>query len=190
MRWVFGQRLVLDELHQRILVDNLAWRGRQISPDDESLFVVGRNVEPPLAALQVIEQVLETVQHALALGFDEPFAGGRIQKQEVARRQRAEELPGVERRLQMILRSLRQGLEKLVGGVLYGEMRIAQTASDRIIAPGRVTKASVGSTGGAFATPGIAPGFHRVEPRRLLEGGKLYRILGEFCEDLHDRCAG
>jgi hypothetical protein len=35
--------------------------------------------------LQVVEQVAEPVQHALALGFDKATAGGRVQQQEVAR---------------------------------------------------------------------------------------------------------
>ena len=139
--------------------------------------------------LQVVQQVLEPVQDALALGFDETGAGGRVQEQEVARRQRAQELPGVELHAQMVLRPLGQGVEKLVDRPFDGEMRIAQAAAYRVLLPGLVAKALVGH-GGAFAGPGIDPGFRRVEPDGLLERGQFHGMLRELGEGLHSRCAG
>ena len=184
-----GQRLVLDELHQVVLVDDLARRRRQVATDNERLLVVGGDVEAAFAVLQIVQQVPEPVQDALALGFDESVAGGRVQGQEVARRQRAQELPGVELHAQMILRPLGQGVEKLVDRPFDGEMRIAQAAADRVLLPGLVAKALVGH-GGALAGPGIDPGFCRVEPDGLLERGQFHRMLRELGEGLHSCCAG
>ena len=184
-----GQRLVLDELHQVVLVDDLARGRRQVATDNERLLVVGGYVETAFTMLQIVQEVLEPVQDALSLGFDESVAGGRVQGQEVARRQRAQELPGVELHAQMVLRPLGQGVEKLVDRPFDGEMRIAQAAAYRVLLPGLVAKALVGH-GGALAGPGIDPGFRRVEPDGLLERGQFHGMLRELGEGLHSRCAG
>ena len=61
------RRRVLQQLDQLVLVDDLAGRGRDVLADLEGLEVGHRMCELALAALEVVEQVLQPLHQVLAL---------------------------------------------------------------------------------------------------------------------------
>ena len=71
--------LVLDELDELVLVDDGARGGADVAADLEGIGWRLRDA----ALLQVVQQVLDALAQALALGLDHPLLGIRIGGQEV-----------------------------------------------------------------------------------------------------------
>ena len=66
LRHLLRRRLVLDQLHQVVLEDDLAGRGRDVDAELEGLGVGHRDLELAVAALDVVEQVVEALDEVLA----------------------------------------------------------------------------------------------------------------------------
>src|SRR6185437_14164444 len=90
------RRLVLDQLHQLVLVDDLPRRRGDVYAELERLAVGHRYPELAVAALDVVEEVVQALDQVLAAacdGFAEHFGIGQ---REVGRRQRIDVLAGEE----------------------------------------------------------------------------------------------
>ena len=90
------RRRVLDELHQVVLIHHLARRHREVAPHHEGALVGHAHPEAAAAGLQVLQQVVQSVDQI------SPAAGDRLAQHEgvgggeVTRRQRVDHLLGSE----------------------------------------------------------------------------------------------
>ena len=90
------RRRVLDQLHQVVLVDHRARRGGDVLADREGLGVGHLDRQLALAALQILQQVVQALHQVLAAGLDGGAQHLRIGHDEVGRRHRVDELAGIE----------------------------------------------------------------------------------------------
>ena len=74
---LLGRRRVLDQLHQVGLEHDLARRGRDVPADLERVEVGHPDREPALAALEILQHVLQAAQQVLAAGLDGQRAAPR-----------------------------------------------------------------------------------------------------------------
>ena len=93
---LFGQRGVLDELHQVVFEHDRALRGGDILTDGELRIVGHADGELAFAALQIGQQVVQPVDQILALGFERRAQHFRIGCREIGRRHRVDPLSGKE----------------------------------------------------------------------------------------------
>ena len=91
-----GRRRVLDQLHQIVLVDDLARRGGDVLAELERRHVGHLDRQAALAALQIVEQVLQSVDQVLAAAFDRRAQHLGVGQHEIRRRHRVDELARVE----------------------------------------------------------------------------------------------
>ena len=89
-------RLILDELHQVVLINHLPRRDRDVLADAERLHVGHLDREASLAALEVLEQILQPVEQVLALALDRRPQGFGIGHQEIGRGERVDKLARIE----------------------------------------------------------------------------------------------
>ena len=169
----------MNQLDQFVLIDHLPRRRGQIAPDLEGRAVGHVDVQPPTAAFQIVQKVAETVQQAAAIGFKETLTRGRVQRQVIAGRQRAEQLPRIEPHAQTVLVTLGQGLDQAVGGAFDGQMHVAQAAAQRIAGPAPVAEAAVLAVL-ALARPGPGPGLGAIGPQIDLELRQRKRVLRQL----------
>ena len=119
LRDLLGRGLVLDELHEVVLEHDLARRGRDVDAELESLGVGHRDLELAVAALDVVEQVVEAFDQVLAAGGDGLAEHLGIGQREVRRRQRVDVL--AREKIDLLLRVLVEALD----------------AGDRVVQPAR-----------------------------------------------------
>ena len=143
-----GGRRVLDQLHQIVLVDHLAGRGGDVLADLERLLVGHADLQAPSAPLEVGEQVLEAIQQVLAAGLLGFAQDRRIGQDEVARRDRADELPGVEVDLLLVL-GIEPGdvADQRAQPAGAEQVRLPDVVEQEILGPGLVLEAPVAALG-------------------------------------------
>ena len=96
---LIGNRGVLDQLHEAVLEHHLAGRGRDVDAHLECARIGHARIQPPAAALHVLQHVPQAVQQVLSARFHRGAQHFRIGGDEVRRRQRIGELARVERQL-------------------------------------------------------------------------------------------
>jgi hypothetical protein len=144
LRHFLGGRRVLQKLDQVVLVDDLARRHRDVLADLEGLEIGHADLELPLAALQVLEQVFQALHQVLAAAVDGGAQHFRIGQHEVARRHRVDELAGIEV-------DLARGLVVQTVDVLHGrlhpargqQVRLLDEVEHLVVLPGDVLEAAV-----------------------------------------------
>ena len=92
LRHLRGRRLVLDELHQIVLEHDVSRRRRDIDAELEGLAVGHRDSELTVAALDVVEKVVEALDEILPARCDRFAEYLRIGQREIRRRQRVDVL--------------------------------------------------------------------------------------------------
>ena len=137
-------RRVLDQLHQVVLVDDLAGRDRDVLADPEFAVIRHADAELALAALEVGQQVRQALQQVLAAGLGGLAQHLRIGQQEVGGAHRIDELPGVEidllRRLRLHAIDAADHVLEEAGGQQVG---LLDEVEDLVVAPGLVLEAAV-----------------------------------------------
>jgi hypothetical protein len=133
------QRLVLDQLHQRVFVHHRALAGGDVASHFEGRLVGLRD----LAFLQVAEQVVDAALQALAAAFQERLLGSGIEGEKVGRRRGLD--PLVDRVPDALLGALVR-LHRL--GHAAHEIGIEQVGARQhrrggVLLPGRVGKARI-----------------------------------------------
>ncbi len=93
------RRRVLNELHQLVLVDDLARCRRDVLAEPERFHIGQRDLQRPSAAFHVVEKVGEAAAEVLAVALGRRPDDFGICRDEVGRRDRAQELAHVEQRL-------------------------------------------------------------------------------------------
>ena len=149
----FGQRRVLHQLHQLVLVDHRTGRDREIATDFEGGIVGHRD----RALLEIADQVADAGGDALALGLDRGLDEFGIGRREVGGRHRIDVLSGDE--LQPVLQAA-IGHRHRLGGLLQ-EFRIEQiglphVVEDRALAPLRRTETAISARRADHGRPLLA----------------------------------
>ena len=108
---LLGQRRILDQLHQLILVDHRAGGHRQIAPYLEGAVVGHRNA----TFFEILEQILDAPGDALTLGLDRRLEKLRVGRGEIRRRHGIDVLS-------------RQELDSLLGASVFDRQRIGNPA--------------------------------------------------------------
>ena len=171
-----GGGFVLDQLDQLILVDDLSRRGRDIDPKLEGLGVGHGDAQVPVAALDVVEKVIEALDQVLPArgdGFAEDFWIGQ---REIGRRQRIDVLAGEE--IHLFLRVLVEPFNarhRIVQPSRGDQVRLLHVVEQKMLLPILVLEALV-------ALGGFDHGCGRMseqpEHRRLPQG----RVIPEQIE--------
>ena len=91
-----GRRLVLQQLDQIVLEDDLARGDRDVAADLEGVRIGHLDLELALAALEVVEQMLQPLHQILAAGLQGLAQDLRVGHDEIARRHGIDELARVE----------------------------------------------------------------------------------------------
>ncbi len=91
-----GRRVVLQQLHHLVLVDDLARRRREIFAYAEVFEIGHLDIELAVVAIQVLQHVRRPLQQVLALAFDGRLEDFGIGRREVGGRHRVDELTGIE----------------------------------------------------------------------------------------------
>ncbi len=140
---VVGRRLVLDQLHQVVLVDDLARRHREVAAD-RKLGVVGlADAQVAAATFHVLGEHLHAAHQILGVGRDRLAQQFRIGDNEVGRREGVGDLPRVEGRL--VLQVLVElGLrDELLGEAGGHEVELLQEVEEGVLLPLRVLEARI-----------------------------------------------
>ena len=193
-----GGRRVLDQLHQIVLVDHLAGRGGDVLADLERLLVGHADLQAPSAPLEVGEQMLEAVQQVLAAGLLGFAQDRRIGQDEVARRDRADELPGVEVDLLLVL-GIEPGdvADQRAQPAGAEQVRLPDVIEQKILGPGLVLEAPVaalgrdqGSGGRALhALQRVLPELRLIAPQLELGLDQPPRVSEQPGAELEERAA-
>jgi hypothetical protein len=141
---LFGARRVLDELHQLVLVDDLAGRGGDVLADLEGLHVGLPDRELAFAALEVGQQVLQALDQVLALGLDGRLQHLRVGHREVRGRHRVGKLPCIE--LDLLRRLVVDAFDFLDGALQPArreQVGLLQVVEDDFLFPRRIVEALV-----------------------------------------------
>ena len=140
----FGRRRVLDQLDQIVLVDDLARRRRDVLADLERRHVGHADMQPALAALEIVEQVLQPVQQVLAAAFDRRAQHLGIGHHEIRRRQRVDELARIE--IDLARGALVEPfdlLDRALHPARGQQIALLDEVEQRVVAPRLVAKAAV-----------------------------------------------
>jgi hypothetical protein len=177
---LLGRRRVLDQLHDLILVDDLAWGRGDVHADLEGVHVGLADGELALAALEVGQQVLEAFQQVLALGLDGGLDDLGICQREVRRRNGIDELARVEVHL---LRGLVVDTLDLLDRALQPaggqQVGLLQVVEDDLVLPGGVVEALV-------AAGRLGDGLRRLAHHALGRGlPELHVLLPQLDLGLH-----
>ena len=92
-------RVVLDQLHEFVLEHHLARGGRDVDTEFERLRIGHRDLQLAVAALDVVEQIVQALDQVPAAGRDRLAEHFGIRDGEVRRRHRVDVLAGEERDL-------------------------------------------------------------------------------------------
>ncbi len=139
-----GGRRVLDQLEHLVAEDHLAGRGGDVLADDELVVVGLGDAERALAALHVLQHVLQAVDQILAARFDGGANHFRIGQREIGRRQGADELAGVEIGLfPGLLVDARDLVDALLHPTRGEQIRLLDVVEDVVLFPGGILEAPV-----------------------------------------------
>ena len=142
--YLLGRRRVLDQLHQVGLEHDLARRRRDVAADLERVEVGHLDREPALAALEILQHVLEAAQQVLAAGLEGQPQDLGIGRDEVRGRHHLDELARVE--LELLLGLVVQPV--LLAGDLqdvFGAQQVGllDEVEQRVVVPGGVLEPPV-----------------------------------------------
>ena len=194
-----GRRRVLDQLHQRVLVHDLARRDRDVLAQLELAAVGHADAQlAAAAALQVAQQVVQAGEQVAAAGVDRRAQDFRVGHREVGRRQRVDVLAGEE--VDLLARVLVQPLDAghramgVAGGDQVGLLQVVEhevvfpvLVLEPLVAPGRL-----GHRRDRHAhrlQPGRLPEVHVVAPHVHLQLHQLHRIAPDLLERLGERAS-
>jgi hypothetical protein len=185
------RRLVLQQLDEIVLVDDLARRHRDVLADLERLVVGHLDREPALAALDVVEEVLQSFDEILALGLEGGAHDLGIGQREVRGRHRVDELLRV--KLDLVLGLFVEavgGIGRVLDVARGEQIALLDEVEGRVLRPLAVLEAPVRrrgldhGPGGALveapeAAHRVAPELHVVLPERRLHLPQFLRVLDE-----------
>ncbi len=136
---LFGARIILDQFHHLIAEDDLAGSRRDVLADHELIVIGLTDPERALAPLQILEQVLQSVDEVLAAGLDRRADNLGVGHREIRRRHGADELAGVE--VDLFL-GLRVDIIDLVDALLHPargqQVRLLDIVENVVLFPGLV----------------------------------------------------
>jgi hypothetical protein len=112
---LLGRGRVLDQLDQVVPVDHLARRHGDVVADLEGVGVGHPDLQPAVAPLQVVEQVLQPLDQVVAPRFHGRAQHLGVGHDEVGRRHGVDELAGVE--VDLLGGLVVQALDLLHGGL-------------------------------------------------------------------------
>ena len=142
------RRLVLDELHQVVLEDDLAGRGRDVLAETEGGHVRLLDLDVAVAALDVLEQMLHAGDEVLAVGGERRAQDFRIGEEEVRGRDGVRHLADVEVRLFACVRIDALGMLHLFGEPFAGEqVGLLHQIEDDVFLPVGIAEALVAAAG-------------------------------------------
>ena len=192
------RRRILDQLHQLVLEHDLARRGRDVPADLEGLVVAHADLQAPLAALEVAEQVLEPVQQVLPAGLLGLAQHGGIGHDEVRGRHRADELAGEEIDL-LLLAPLepRHVLDQPAQPARRQQIGLLHVVEDQVLAPRLILEPPVAAVGldhrrgclAQHALHGALPQRHAVLPELDLRLGEARGIAHQPGAERHEGAA-
>ena len=193
---LLGRGRVLDQLHQLGLEDDLA-RGRgDVLADLERIEIGHLDRQPALAAIQILQHVLQAAQQVLAAGLEGQAQHLGIGRQEVRGRHHLDELAGVERKLLLglVVHAV------LLAGDLQEVFRAQQVGlldevEQRVVVPGGVLEPAVAAVGDdhrldlhtQHALGGGLPQAGMVLPEPELRLHQLLRLAHQAGEHLDER---
>ncbi len=141
-------RLVLDELHQLIAVDDLAGRRRKVDAELERSCVRLANAQVAAAGLDVLGQHLQAPHQVLTALGERRAQKLRIGGEEVRRRQRRGDLTQIELRLLAIVRiEIVRPLDQIVRPARGQHIGLLDEIEIGIVAPRGVGEALVAQVG-------------------------------------------
>jgi hypothetical protein len=134
----------LDKLQQVVLEHHLARRDRDVLADLEGVQVGHLDMQPALAALQVAQQVLQTLHQVLAAGLHGGPQNFRVGEQEIAGRHRIDELAGIE--IHLLRRLVVEAVHiahRLLHPARGQQIGLLDVVEELVLLPGRVLEAAV-----------------------------------------------
>ena len=138
-------RVILDQLHQIVLIDHLSGGDADILADLEGVHVGHLDVQLALAALEIAQQVAEALKQVLAAGLRRLAQHFGVGHQEVRRAHGVDELARIEVHL---LRRLRfepiDMADHVVDVACRQQVRLANEIEDLVLLPRVVLEAAVG----------------------------------------------
>ena len=139
------ERRILHELHEVVLIDNFAWRNREIAADLEGVGVGHLHADLlAVAALQVLEQVVQSLHEVLSAGGDGLAQYFRVREHEVGGRQRVDVLPGIEVDFARgVLVEAFDAADRLVQVLGGDQVRLLDVVVEKILLPVVVLEAAV-----------------------------------------------
>ena len=142
------RRRVLDELHQVVLEDHLAGRGREIAPDLEHRGVGLADLEVAVAGFDVLGQHVHAAREVGGIGAERLAQQLRIGQHEVRRRDRIDDLANVELSLLLGQRVEPLGvLDQVVGPFHRQQIGLLEEIEELVARPFRIGKALVARVG-------------------------------------------
>ncbi len=192
------RRLVLDELHELVLEHDLAGRGGDVDAELEGLGVGHRDLELAVAALDVVQQVVQALHQVLAAGGDRLAKHLGIGQREIRRRQRVDILAREE--IDFPFRVLVEALDVshfVVQPARRDEVALLDVVEEEMLVPVLVLETLValcGNGDGIEAAPHHPhhrplPQVHVIPPQVHLRLGETCRIREHLCRDFHEGLA-
>ncbi len=134
----------MDELQQVVLKDDLAGRHRDVLADAEGVHVGHLDRESSLAALEIVEQVLQTLDEVLAAAIERRLQDLGVGHQEVRGRHRIDELAGVEIDLArgLVVEPL-DILHRRLHPARRQQIALLDEVEERIVVPRRIAEAAI-----------------------------------------------
>ena len=158
---LLGQRRVLDELQQIVLVDHRARGGRDVDADLERALV--GDGDAPL--LHVVEQVRHARGDALAAGFEREAQRLGVGGGEVRRAHRVDELVREEAQLVLLAGVELGGLHHLGEQPGVEQVGLLEQAVPRVATPVLAVEAPVAALGGHHGLARLAAGGQQAGPQ-------------------------
>ena len=192
------RRFVLQQLDQFVLEDDLAGGDGDVAADLEGVRVGHLDLELALAALQVVEQMLQPLHQILAAGFQRLAQDLRVGHDEIARRHGIDELARIEIDL---LRRLGVEPVHVADGGLHPagaqQIGLLDEIEELVLLPGRIAEAAILGLGLDHRLAAIAghalgrglPELHIVAPEIDLGLDQLGRIAHHPGRHLHEGLA-
>ena len=136
--------LVLDQLHERVLIDDLSGRDREVLTDLELARVGLADLELPAPALDVLRQQLHAANQVLAVRSERFPQEFRVGEHPVRRGDRVDDLLRVEPRLLLGLgiKSLRFA-DQVLCPVGCNQIRLPHQVEQSVFRPGRILETTV-----------------------------------------------
>ncbi len=195
---LFRRRLVLDELHELVLEHDLAGCRRDVDAEFERLGVGHRDLELAVAALDVVQQVVQALDEVLAARGDRLAIHLGIGQREVRRRQRVDVLAREE--IHLLFRVLVQALDVrhfVVQPARRDEVALLDVVEQEMLVPVLVLESLVALRGNGHRVRRAPhhlhhrtlPEVHVVPPQVHLRFGEARRIREHLRGHFHERLA-